>query len=532
MDDIMIDRFDVRAHLDHIPPQQPKKDEDEPATKESSEISYERYRVVIQNEFLGLNEDQFMTQLTMEEKFGASAHEKEEKSKKKNSQNTAAIGYNYGGEPSASSANTSLFSQQVFTVDTSKDTRYDEMAKELSDDSDADVDGVIDMQKVSQREQLELNSLAKKYGLLAEDFTKFFKIDEEQRELSKQMKDQDNEKSTGKKHRRDRKMNRDRRIFIKNLDPPSYAAVEKVDEAERKEESEQSSDGSRGPSVEKITFITSFGDDEEEKSAQKRDLTGGGFKFNEFISKPRNARNHSYAEVVRENYDRIKKINQNESARGSRYSRSRSRSRDNRGRRRRSSSDDHRSSRYRRSRSRSRGRKSRSRSRGRRDRSRSRNRNRRRYSRSSSSSSDSSRSRGRSGSRYKRKQRRSRSRSKSRNERNYKRDRPRKSPPARRTSKGFTNNCPPVEPATAPVVQKREIELPTKTEQIQAPSSSISKIAVAAIELPPTVIPTKSQDAPIVKRYYGRRKSNDDSSSSLSASSDDDRRKSSKNEAS
>lgn len=68
MDDIVIDRFDVRAHLDHIPPQQPKKDEDEPATKESSEISYERYRVVIQNEFLGLAEEQFMTQLSMEEK--------------------------------------------------------------------------------------------------------------------------------------------------------------------------------------------------------------------------------------------------------------------------------------------------------------------------------------------------------------------------------------------------------------------------------------------------------------------------------
>lgn len=513
MDEIMIDRFDVRAHLDHIPPAQqvPKIEEDELVTKESSEISYERYRVVIQNEFLGLGEDQFLNQLTMEEKFGASVHQTEEKSKKKHSQCTAAIGYNYGGDNSGPS-NNSLFSQQVFTADASKESRYDELAKELSDDSDADVDGVIDLQKVTNRDSLELNSVAKKYGLLAGDFTEYFKRDEEQRELSKQMKDQDNEKSTGKKHRRDRKMNRDRRIFIKNLDPPSYAAVEESKPAEIKEESDQTSEGSREPSIEKITFITSFGNDEEENNIPKRDYSGGGLKFNENISKTKSSRNNSYADVVKENYDRIKKINQNETTRNRRYSRgrysrsrSRSRSRDNH-RRRRSPSPDHRRNR----RSRSRGRRSRSRS-----------RNRRRYSRSSSSSSDNSRSKVRSESGFRKNNRRSRSRSsggQSKNNKSYRRERERVSPlPRKYTQENLKNRSPEKSISTT---HQRELKKPQKSEALT------STVSAPAVSVMPSLIPS-TEEIP-VKRYYGRRKSNE-STSSLSASSGDERKKKNSN---
>lgn len=56
--DVMIDRFDVRAHLDLIP-SRPKKDDSDSSQDSGEEVweerqaSYERYRILVQNEFIG-----------------------------------------------------------------------------------------------------------------------------------------------------------------------------------------------------------------------------------------------------------------------------------------------------------------------------------------------------------------------------------------------------------------------------------------------------------------------------------------------
>lgn len=86
--DNLIDRFDVRAHLDYIPPV--KKQEEEEVTYEERQINYERYRIIAQNSFLGISEEKFLKQLHMEEQFGYT----EPESKKKKS-GGAAIGFNY-----------------------------------------------------------------------------------------------------------------------------------------------------------------------------------------------------------------------------------------------------------------------------------------------------------------------------------------------------------------------------------------------------------------------------------------------------
>lgn len=53
--DIMVDRFDVRAHLDYIPEIKSKQDEEEEPNPEERYINYERYRILAQNDFLGGN---------------------------------------------------------------------------------------------------------------------------------------------------------------------------------------------------------------------------------------------------------------------------------------------------------------------------------------------------------------------------------------------------------------------------------------------------------------------------------------------
>lgn len=48
---IMIDRFDVRAHLDYIPDAINRVDPDEELSYDERQINYERYRILVQNEF-------------------------------------------------------------------------------------------------------------------------------------------------------------------------------------------------------------------------------------------------------------------------------------------------------------------------------------------------------------------------------------------------------------------------------------------------------------------------------------------------
>lgn len=52
-EDNLIDRFDVRAHLDWIPESLDTIDVDVALTNEDRHINYERYRIIVQNEFLG-----------------------------------------------------------------------------------------------------------------------------------------------------------------------------------------------------------------------------------------------------------------------------------------------------------------------------------------------------------------------------------------------------------------------------------------------------------------------------------------------
>lgn len=85
--DNLIDRFDVRAHLDFIPVI--KKQEEEELSHEERQLNYERYRIIAQNSFLVISEEKFLKQLHLEEQFGYT----EEPKKKKTG--GAAIGYNY-----------------------------------------------------------------------------------------------------------------------------------------------------------------------------------------------------------------------------------------------------------------------------------------------------------------------------------------------------------------------------------------------------------------------------------------------------
>lgn len=160
--EVLIDRFDGRAHLDFIPQNTTKteKDSDQDMCMEERQLNYERFRILILNEFLCFKEQDFLTQLDELYEINTQ-NDLRAKKKRQNNKTGISIGYSYDTEEYSSQT----FSQSIATVETkSSNSRYDELAKDSSG-SDIDFDLPIDINKVSTSDANELNSTGRRYGM-------------------------------------------------------------------------------------------------------------------------------------------------------------------------------------------------------------------------------------------------------------------------------------------------------------------------------------------------------------------------------
>ncbi|KAK0163324.1 hypothetical protein PV327_007019 [Microctonus hyperodae] len=368
-DDNLIDRFDVRAHLDWIPEPPNTIDVDIALTSEDRHINYERYRIIVQNEFLGVSEEKFLHQIHLEEQFGSSTKPDSIKDKKKSS-NNAAIGYNYETEePIPETVKSDINSAEE---------------KPDDEDSDVDLDICVDVSQIEPSQAHEMNQVAQKYGLLGADYFSFLTQDFEEAETLRQARKQEEEKAmySGRRSRRERRAFREKKMIGRVMSPPSYAARESPEYNPYRKSSSKSRSRSTSPvNTGQITYITSFGGEEDAHGSTSQ------------VTSSSNTKKVNYSHLRRkESNSPI--INDRTINRRGGKSRSRSRSRTRNG------SRSYRSRDRRRSLSRSRSRRNRSRPRkfGRsRSRSRSRHgRSRHRRSRSRSRSITRSRSRSRS----------------------------------------------------------------------------------------------------------------------------------------
>uniref|UniRef100_A0A8D8FRP0 CLK4-associating serine/arginine rich protein n=1 Tax=Culex pipiens TaxID=7175 RepID=A0A8D8FRP0_CULPI len=501
--DNLIDRFDVRAHLDYIAPvvskpDQPATAEDDVLDMEERSMNYERYRVLAQNEFLGISEEKFLHQLFLEEQFGVNAQVEAEQrastSKKKAAAGGGvAIGYTYEeSEPSG----VVPFTQTITAIEQSAGTsKYDECMKSDSD-SDLDMDVSIDINKVGTTQAHEMNACGRHYGMKSNDFYSYLTKDSDEAEALRMAREEEQEKImfSGRKSRRERRAQRERKFAGRPLSPPSYAAKEELVPRTY----DDPNDSSRSPSPVnsgKITYITSFGGEDELQPHSKisisfnKDSQGGA-------GSSRGGASTSYAEKVKQNLEKLKSISTKEEenkmpAQYQRRSRSysdRSRSGSRSRRRRRSRSRGKRTySKYRR-RSRSVASRSRSRSRGYRSSRRSPDySSRRRKTRSSSSRSSSPpvRKPARKSSSSESDSSAS-SRSPPRSKPTIKTEPPERTPAAAPPPPSISHQPPPVPPA--------------------APASIVKK------EEKPPVLPVEPEPDVPVRRYYGRKRDGQSSS--------------------
>lgn len=417
--DNLIDRFDVRAHLDYIPAI-PKVNEAESSetSVEERQCNYERYRILAQNDFLNVTEDKFLHQLYLEEQFGANAQleaMERSSSKKKQSKSGVSIGYIY----EEGIASTTSGSHPFHSSTQEKTTGKSEKGSDSESDSDMDMDVSIDISKLDTSQAHELNACGRNYGMVSNDFYSYLTKDADEAEALRIAREEEQEKMllSGRKSRRERRAQKERRIASRPFSPPSYAAKEDTGAKKEDEESESRSP-SPDPNAGKITYITSFGGEDELQPHSKISISIGrtpqnlgescaGVSAAIGVLTPQ----ITYAQKVKDNLEKLKQLNESTkrstvTGRTSKASRSRSRSRKRSRSRSRSRRRSKRRSRERRrrpySRSRSRSR-LRSQSRSRRHRHRrsrsisyERSRRKRRSRRSSTRSDSCSRSRSRS----------------------------------------------------------------------------------------------------------------------------------------
>jgi len=347
---IIIDRFDARANLDMIPENNSKTNKADLSKEESKEmrqVNYERYRILIQNEYLSIGEEKFLKTIDLEEKFGGTTYQgNKAKEEKKKSANKAAIGFIY---------------QDSAPAGPEPDSDSDSMS-----DSEPDFDLSVDVLSLGTAQQHEINKIGATFEMGKKDFVKYLARDVEEMEEVKMAKDKELEKSnmSGRKSRRQRRVLKERRMEGKAMSPPSYAArkTSKSKSRSKSRSSESESDVGEG----KVEFITSFGgdsDQEAKKETPKKDLKVSKSKGKGEYSKPIGPKLPSNRSWSR---SRKRHGHRSRSRSRGRYRRSRSKSRRSRSRGRRSRSKDwerRRHSRRSRSRSRSARRSTRSRSR-------------------------------------------------------------------------------------------------------------------------------------------------------------------------
>ncbi|NXX20587.1 CLASR protein, partial [Podargus strigoides] len=274
----MIDRFDVRAHLDYIPTYTPPLLNTMSPEQEADErkCNYERYRGLVQNDFAGISEEQCLYQIYIDELYGGLQKPNEDE-KKKLAEKKASIGYTYEDSTVAELENSA--EKRGEEEDSEEDSNADE------NEVIPDIDVEVDVDELNEEQVADLNKQATTYGMAEGDFVRMLRKDKEEAEAIKNAKALEEEKAmySGRRSRRQRREFREKRLKGRKISPPSYARRDSptYDPYKRSpsESTSESRSRSRTPSPgheEKITFITSFGGSDEEAAAAAAVAASGG----------------------------------------------------------------------------------------------------------------------------------------------------------------------------------------------------------------------------------------------------------------
>ncbi|CAI4229746.1 unnamed protein product [Auanema sp. JU1783] len=263
--EILIDRFDARSHLDYIPPPRTTRiDEKSAIAKEETVCDFERYRLLIINEFKDVSEKTYLRKIGEKEFWLTSNNEDyrklEMEKKKKSGEGKASIGFSYNDS------------------DVVRGSMNEESEEEI-DDEVQDIDVDLDLSKYTADSQRRANKIGEDYGIKLARFTGLLAADQHASREAAELKRIERQKSmlAGREGKQGRQILKRQRAMIvgKGVNDEatlSFKFREKAYEDKNKYlKQESSSSDSSDDEPAKAEFITTFGggadkdDDEEEE---------------------------------------------------------------------------------------------------------------------------------------------------------------------------------------------------------------------------------------------------------------------------
>ncbi|KRY28281.1 Ataxin-3 [Trichinella spiralis] len=281
---VMIDRFDVRAHLDTLPSKEGatgKRKSSTTTQKMDSYLNYERFRILVINDFLKVPEEHFLKQMYMEEHFGSSVItsvvKREEAKKKQLAPERAAIGYSYedSTELCTDTAKAKPWNESINKQPSVSQLSSDE--EDLDELKGEEFDVHLDINQLTKEDILELDRLGARYHIKPGDFAKFLRQDEIERQevhSSDILREEQDPLSVGFYFMF---IGIECDNFLKPIHPGQIIEAGKETMLRKEEPSLQladsdysnSSSSSHSSSNGEVTFITSFGGESPQKMPAK-----------------------------------------------------------------------------------------------------------------------------------------------------------------------------------------------------------------------------------------------------------------------
>ncbi|CAK5073074.1 unnamed protein product [Meloidogyne enterolobii] len=293
-DNILIDRFDVRVHLEQIqdpPSKQAKRNLYDDVME--LQCDYERYRILVFNDFKKVRA---IFWLKLQQKnFGHPRvlhllqHIKKSEKRKsifgniseifynqRNSDKRAAIAFSYGNSEVVRNSNTSK---------DWKERRINDATMSSSDDDEPEeMDPVVDTSILNAESLAFLNKIGTKYNITSGAFLQLLSLDQKEQTSTAEIKEIDKAKSalSGRHAKADRAvLKRRRAMIIGNLgstlvsnEEATTTLLSFLSSANKNSLKEETSSSDSGEDFERTEFITCFGEDDE-KNVGKRNMMCG-----------------------------------------------------------------------------------------------------------------------------------------------------------------------------------------------------------------------------------------------------------------
>ncbi|XP_067942121.1 CLK4-associating serine/arginine rich protein-like [Watersipora subatra] len=265
-DENLIDRFDVRAHLDQIPEFKPGSSlPDALEVEDDMRCNYDRYRIIVQNDCARITEEAALKQIDLDERFGDVSKNSEQEDKKKSMVGKkAAIGFSYDESEDSSKKLSSA------------EKELSDEEQEDNDFEDVDLDIAFDIDEISDELKQQLDIVAITYGMSIGEFAEQLTKDKEDESELREAKIAEQEKAamSGRKSRKERRLYKETMLRLRGVSPPRYQPPDQRARGSPtySQRSRADSDSSRSPSpvVDSLEFITNL--DDEAVTEQPRDL--------------------------------------------------------------------------------------------------------------------------------------------------------------------------------------------------------------------------------------------------------------------